>query len=280
MGLKRGPQSNMLCILKKGWAILNVFDQLLNALSWCSQQLDVTCWGGISCIFSAVPLKFDVLHHPHIRYDVRNRLDDKAQFGLKSSIPYRMSEEDEEFEEMLDRERYLALECDELRVEEGGYGIEEYISYLRVFFFWSGEGPCRYLTFAGTHTTVICYFITHRRRSREKVTSSEGWHFLPCCWLLLRAWSHTSQEGFFPPDVPPTASWASSHLQCRHRRGRRYFHTTIRAGRTRRTPTGERKRGELCNQFLLTPGVHVTCSPSTSGLATGNWSRALLLHTT
>ena len=30
-----------------------------------------------------------------------------------------MSEEDEEFEEMLDRERYLALECDELRVEEG-----------------------------------------------------------------------------------------------------------------------------------------------------------------
>ena len=67
-----------------------------------------------------------MLHRPHIRYDVRNRLDDKALFGLKSSIPYRMSEEDEEFEEMLDRERYLALECDELRVEEGRYGIEEY----------------------------------------------------------------------------------------------------------------------------------------------------------
>ena len=95
-----------------------------------------------------------MLHRPHIRYDVRNRLDDKALFGLKSSIPYRMSEEDEEFEEMLDRERYLALECDELRVEEGGYGIEEYISCLHVFF-WSEEGPCRYLTFADTHTVIV-----------------------------------------------------------------------------------------------------------------------------
>lgn len=77
-----------------------------------------------------------MLYRPHIRYDVRNRLDDKAQFGLKSSIPYRMSEEDEEFEEILDRERYLALECDELRVEEGGYGIEEYISYLHTCLFF------------------------------------------------------------------------------------------------------------------------------------------------
>lgn len=56
-----------------------------------------------------------------LRYDVRNRLDDKGQFGLKSNLPYRFTEEEEQFEEMLDRERYLALECDELRVEEGEY---------------------------------------------------------------------------------------------------------------------------------------------------------------
>ena len=54
-----------------------------------------------------------------LRYDVRNRLDDKGQFGLKSNLPYRFTEEEEQFEEMLDQERYLALECDELRVEEG-----------------------------------------------------------------------------------------------------------------------------------------------------------------
>lgn len=56
-----------------------------------------------------------------LRYDVRNRLDDKGQFGLKSNLPYRFTEEEEQFEEMLDQERYLALECDELRVEEGEY---------------------------------------------------------------------------------------------------------------------------------------------------------------
>ena len=47
------------------------------------------------------------------RYDIRNRLDDKTQFGLKSSIPHKLSAEEEAFEELLDSERYLALEADE-----------------------------------------------------------------------------------------------------------------------------------------------------------------------
>ena len=47
------------------------------------------------------------------RYDIRNRLDDKTQFGLKSNIPHKLSPEEEELEELLDSERYLALEADE-----------------------------------------------------------------------------------------------------------------------------------------------------------------------
>ena len=52
------------------------------------------------------------------RYDVRNRLEDKNQFGLKSNLPYRPTPEEVELEEELDRERYLALECDDIRVAE------------------------------------------------------------------------------------------------------------------------------------------------------------------
>lgn len=52
------------------------------------------------------------------RYDVRNRLDDKSQFGVKSNLPYKMSAEEEELEDQLDRERYLALHWDDIRVEE------------------------------------------------------------------------------------------------------------------------------------------------------------------
>ena len=52
------------------------------------------------------------------RYDVRNKLDDQSQFGLKPSIPRPLTTKEMDFEEELDRERYLALECDEIRVEE------------------------------------------------------------------------------------------------------------------------------------------------------------------
>lgn len=59
------------------------------------------------------------------RYDVRNRLEDKNQFGLKSNLPYRPTPEEVELEEELDRERYLALECDDIRVaEQEGKGRE------------------------------------------------------------------------------------------------------------------------------------------------------------
>ena len=46
------------------------------------------------------------------RYDVRNRFDDKSQFGLKSNLPYRMTDEEEELERLLDEERYLGLGTD------------------------------------------------------------------------------------------------------------------------------------------------------------------------
>ena len=49
---------------------------------------------------------------------MRNRLDDKSQFGLKSNLPQRMSAEEVALEEELDGERYLALEWDDIRVEE------------------------------------------------------------------------------------------------------------------------------------------------------------------
>ena len=57
------------------------------------------------------------------RYDIRNRLEDKAQFGLKPILPRRRTEEEEELDEMLDQERYLALGVDILEQEllEGDY---------------------------------------------------------------------------------------------------------------------------------------------------------------
>ena len=51
------------------------------------------------------------------RYDVRNKLEDKNKFGLKPNIS-RVTAESRELEEELDKERYLALEWDEIRVEE------------------------------------------------------------------------------------------------------------------------------------------------------------------
>lgn len=53
-----------------------------------------------------------------VRYDVRNKLDDQSQFALKPNLPRPMSTKELDFEEELDKERYLALECEEIRVEE------------------------------------------------------------------------------------------------------------------------------------------------------------------
>ena len=47
-----------------------------------------------------------------IRYDIRNRLEDKSLFGLKSNIPHRLTDQEEELERLLDEERYLALGTD------------------------------------------------------------------------------------------------------------------------------------------------------------------------
>lgn len=67
-----------------------------------------------------------------IRYDVRNKLDDKGQFGLKPNLSHRMSAGERELQEELDRERYLALEWDEIRVEEqeGGHYLELHMIVL------------------------------------------------------------------------------------------------------------------------------------------------------
>lgn len=53
----------------------------------------------------------------HCRYDIRNRLEDKTLFGLKPNLPRRRTEEEEELEERLDQERYLALGVDILEHE-------------------------------------------------------------------------------------------------------------------------------------------------------------------
>lgn len=58
----------------------------------------------------------------HCRYDVRNRLEDKAQFGLKSNLPRRVTREEEALEEMLDHERYLSLQDAEEEHMEGEEG--------------------------------------------------------------------------------------------------------------------------------------------------------------
>ena len=39
-------------------------------------------------------------------------------FGLKSNLPHRPTAEEMVLEEQLDSERYLALECDDIRVAE------------------------------------------------------------------------------------------------------------------------------------------------------------------
>lgn len=56
-------------------------------------------------------------HHLLYRYDIRNRLEDKSQFGLKPILPRRRTEEEEDLEELLDQERYLGLGVDILEHE-------------------------------------------------------------------------------------------------------------------------------------------------------------------
>ena len=60
------------------------------------------------------------------RYDVRSKLEDKRLFGLKPNLSRPISAEEREMEEVLNKERYLALECDDIRVEEqeGGLYLE------------------------------------------------------------------------------------------------------------------------------------------------------------
>lgn len=48
------------------------------------------------------------------RYDIRNHFDDKSQFGFKPNLPPRKTEQEKEFELLLDEERYRFLGNDVL----------------------------------------------------------------------------------------------------------------------------------------------------------------------
>ena len=73
-----------------------------------------------------VYVSFNFPNHTHTqRYDIRNRLEDKSQFGLKPSIPHKLTATEEELEDELDRERYLSLGVD-IREEELREGWQTY----------------------------------------------------------------------------------------------------------------------------------------------------------
>ena len=90
---------------------------------------------------------YNIIYNTHtLRYDVRNRFDDKSQFGLKSNLPQRFTEEEEELEELLDQERYLAMGTDI---------TEEELQ-------------------RGAHTQT--YTHKHRERERERYTTQRDVH--------------------------------------------------------------------------------------------------------
>ena len=69
-----------------------------------------------------VPPLLSLSPSPPHRYDIRNHFDDKAQFGIKPSLPHRLTDEEEALETQLDEERYLAL-GQEILEEDLGKGI-------------------------------------------------------------------------------------------------------------------------------------------------------------
>ena len=82
----------------------------------CTQHLLTSFMNFQEPPFDRFPNRYELctflcFNHPS-RYDVRNRLEDKSQFGLKPNIPHKISAEEEQLEDMLDKERYLSLDCD------------------------------------------------------------------------------------------------------------------------------------------------------------------------
>ena len=69
-----------------------------------------------------VPPLLSLSPSPPHRYDIRNHFDDKAQFGIKPSLPHRLTDKEEALEAQLDEERYLAL-GQEILEEDLGKGI-------------------------------------------------------------------------------------------------------------------------------------------------------------
>ena len=88
-----------------------------------------------------VYLLFSLSPSPPHRYDIRNHFDDKAQFGIKPSLPHRPTDEEEALEAQLDEERYLALGQEILEEDLGKEILHVHAVYctcvqVRVRFKW------------------------------------------------------------------------------------------------------------------------------------------------
>ena len=88
-----------------------------------------------------VYLLFSLSPSPPHRYDIRNHFDDKAQFGIKPSLPHRPTDEEEALEVQLDKERYLALGQEILEEDLGKRLLHVHAVYctcvqVRVRFKW------------------------------------------------------------------------------------------------------------------------------------------------
>lgn len=96
-----------------------------------------------------------------LRYDVRNRFDDKAQFGLKSNLPRMITNQEAEFEKLLEEERYYALGRDIMEEELLQGYISECISVCRaqLHTFVSAYAMCMYIRLTIDAWALIRIFI-------------------------------------------------------------------------------------------------------------------------
>ncbi len=97
------------------------------------------------------------------RYDARNKLEDKSLFGVKSSLPYKMSSKERQLEEELDRERYLALQCDDIRVEEQEGGCGHWVWSLGGCLHHSQRCMFTRNLFSSVYTNNAAYFLLRKK---------------------------------------------------------------------------------------------------------------------
>ena len=124
------------------------------------------------------------------RYDIRNRLEDKGQFGLKPILPRRRRREEEELEEELDRERYLGLGVDILEHE-----LLEGVPTIPQFF---------------TNVLCVCVCVSEESRKREREHTG-GYQAVGFAYKESDVVSVSVAIGSDPapprrPDHPPTST--------------------------------------------------------------------------